>query len=129
MSITLEDIELPEDLLRTDEFGGWSPVKREHTQGSTGKLIVQAGLLKEGRPITLESTSNSAWARRAVVNQIYAELLITEPMTLTIHGQQETVTWAPDSPFTAEPVTSFTDPDDTDFYMIKLKFITIEAPQ
>lgn len=129
MSITLEDIELPEDLLRTDEFGGWSPVKREHTQGSTGKLIVQAGLLKEGRPITLESTSNSAWARRAVVNQIYAELLITEPMTLTIHGQQETVTWDPDSPFTAEPVTSFTDPDDTDFYMIKLKFITIEAPQ
>lgn len=127
MAITLENIDLPVDLLRTDEFGGWSPVKREHTQGITGKIIVQAGLLKEGRPITLESTSNSAWATRAVVNQIYASLLITDPMTLTINEQTETVIWAPEDPFTAEQVISLSDPDDTDFYIIKLKFITIEV--
>ncbi len=127
MAITLGNIDLPGDMLRTDEFGGWSPVKREHTQGSTGKVIVQAGLLKEGRPISLESTSNSAWATRAVVNQIYDALLITDPMTLTINGTAATVTWAPDSPFTAEQVTPFSDPDDADFYIIKLKFITVEV--
>lgn len=127
MAITLNSIELPDDLLRTDEFSGWSPVKREHTQGCTGKLIVQSGLLKEGRPITLESTSNSAWASRAVVNQIYSALLVTDPLTLSIHGQTEAVTWSPDDPFTAEQVTQFSDPDDSDKYIIKLKFITIEV--
>lgn len=127
---SLAGIELPDDLDWQDEYGGWSPIKREHTEGSTGKVIIQCGQRKEGRPITLASTSQGstgAWCKRSVVEQIRAKLSETGVMLLVYRGQTFHVVWAPDSPFSAEQLIRITDPDDEDFYTITLKLITVEV--
>ena len=125
---SLAGIELPDDLDWQDEYGGWSPIKREHTEGGTGKLIIQFGQRKEGRPITLASTSQGstgAWCKRSVVEQIRAKLSETEVMPLILRGVEHSVTWAPESPFTAEQLFRIADPDGDDYYTILLKLIEV----
>lgn len=128
MAITLAGIELPDDLDWQDEYGGWSPVQREHTKGSTGKLIIQSGQLKEGRPITLASASQGstgAWCKRSVVEQIRSKLTETGVMPLNIHGREFFVVWAEADPFSAEQIVRIADPDDDDYYAILLKQIEV----
>lgn len=128
MAITLAGIELPDDLDWQDEYGGWSPVKREHTEGGTGKLIIQCGLRKDGRPITLASTSQGttgAWCKRSVVEQIRSKLTETGVMPLNIHGREFSVVWSDADPFSAEQIVRVADPDDDDYYAILLKLIEV----
>lgn len=130
MAFTLENQVLPEDLDWIDEFSGWSPVQRETTLGSTGKNIHQSGILIAGRPITLSSESLGEVAgvvARADVLVIQEMLLITTPMLLTLDDRQFHVAWADKDPFTATPLTRYSDPALTDKYKIILKFITVEV--
>lgn len=128
MAIILAGIELPDDLDWQDEYGGWSPIQREHTKGSTGKLIIQSGQLKEGRPITLASASQGstgAWCKRSVVEQIRAKLNETGVMPLTLHDRILSVVWAPEGAFSAEQLIRIADPDGDDYYTILLKLIEV----
>jgi len=128
MGIALDDIDLPYDLDWVDEFGGWSPVKRQHTEGSTGKLIVQSGVLSDGRPITLASTNNGgtgAWCKRLTVEQIRQKLSETAVMNLTFHSRSFNVVWDPDSPFTAEQIIRTSNPSDDVNYSITLKLVEV----
>lgn len=128
MSITLAGIQLPDGLDWTDEYGGWAQVKREHTEGSTGKIIIQCGQLKDGRPITLASASQGstgAWCKRSVVEQLRAKLSETGVMTLVFHSRTFSVVWAPDSPLTAEQIFRTSNPSDDVDYSILLKLIEV----
>lgn len=130
MAFTLVNQLLPDDLDWIDEFSGWCPVQRETTLGSTGKNIHQSGLLVAGRPITLVSESQgdvAGVATRADVLAIEEMLLITTPMLLTLDDRQFNVMWADKEPFTATPLTRYSDPHLTDLYKIVLKFITVEV--
>lgn len=132
MAFTLESKVLPEDVDWIDEFSGWSPIQRETTLGSTGRNIHQSGALIAGRPITLASESLGEVAgvtTRADVLEIQEMLLITTPMLLTLDDRQFNVAWADENPFTATPLTRYSDPALTDKYKIVLKFITIEVSQ
>ena len=132
MAFTLESKVLPEDVDWIDEFSGWTPVQRKTTLGGTGRNNHQCGQLIEGRPITLASESLgevAGVATRADVLEIQEMLLITTPMLLTLDDRQFHVTWADENPFTATPLTRYSDPALTDKYKIVLRLITIEAPQ
>jgi len=129
MPYSLGGVSLPDDLIYSNEFAGdWSPVKRIHTEGSTGRVIVQAGLRKDGRPIELTSGEKYGWADRATVLALYALQTTTTAMTLEFGEQTFNVVWADgEDAFAATPMFDISDPDDTDLYTLKIKLVTIEV--
>lgn len=123
MSITLDDLTLPDDLYWQDEFD-WSPVTQSLTTTLTGAVVVEETELLEGREITLVSGYTFGWAHRALVSQLKSkESQINPIMTLSINGENRTVIWRRD-PIAVEvkPLIQLIDPDDHDFYLLTLRF-------
>ncbi|GAA4493197.1 hypothetical protein [Pseudaeromonas paramecii] len=127
MAITLDEIELPEQLDWQDEFF-WAPVAQTITPTLTGYLIVEENAAPMGRPITLVS-DGGVWAPRALVKAVKAkEAQVNTPMTLTLHdGRQFKVVWRRDDKgVDASQIIRICDPDDTDLYDINLRFTEID---
>ena len=123
MSITLDDLTLPDDLYWQDEFD-WSPVSQSITPTITGALIVEENAFSEGREITLVSGDTFGWAPYALVSLLKSkESQINPVMTLGINGETRTVIWRRD-PIAVEvkPLIQMVDPDDHDFYLLTLRF-------
>ena len=123
MSITLDDLTLPDDLYWQDEFD-WSPVSQSITPTITGALIVEENVFYEGREITLVSGDTFGWAPHSLVSQLRSkESQINPVMTLGINGETRTVIWRRD-PIAVEvkPLIQMVDPDDHDFYLLTLRF-------
>ena len=82
MAVRLGTIELPEDMRWSDEFR-WLPTATQVDVASDGALWIEESKRRAGRPITLESGTDSAghWAltNRATVLALYA--LAAEPRT------------------------------------------------
>ncbi len=70
-TITLEVIDLPNDLLWTDEFD-WSPVESTQTFSLTGALIIEYGEKQAGRPISLSADQDMAWVTRETLSKLKA---------------------------------------------------------
>lgn len=125
MAITLDTVQLPDDLEWIDEYD-WSPVSqvREHTIG--GSLVVEEGTMLAGRPITL-SGRDYAWVERSVVDELRALLVAGQIMTLTLEdGRQFAVIWRHDDrPIQAAPVDFRAPPEATDPYYIELRLIEV----
>jgi hypothetical protein len=94
--ITLESIELPEDLEWLDEFG-WNPVTQQVEVTTGGSLLIEEADQAAGRPVTLASgtTGNRYWG---VVNRATVEALAAlaaeargqdDPMTLVLADETE----------------------------------------
>jgi len=127
MSITLNGIELPEQLDWRDEFD-WAPVAQTQTPTLTGALIVEENAAPAGRPITLLS-DGGAWASRALVKQLKTlEAQVSTPMTLVLNdGRSFQVVWRRDPVgVEATQLIRICDPDDNDWYEINLRFTEIE---
>ena len=123
MSITLDELTLPEDLYWQDEFD-WSPVAQSITHTLTGSLIVEESASSDGREITLVSGDTFGWATHALVSQLKdKESQVNPVMTLSINGEAKTVIWRRD-PIGVEvkPLIQMIDPDDHDFYLLTLRF-------
>lgn len=56
-------IELPKDLQWSDELS-WNSVEQNVVYSTTGELLIQEGVKKQGRPITLIGLDNMAWLTR-----------------------------------------------------------------
>ena len=69
--MTLDGIELPDDLLWVDEFD-WSPVAQDIDRSLTGALMVQEQAKLFGRPITLTGGNEAGWVTRATVLELMA---------------------------------------------------------
>lgn len=122
--ITLNTIELPDDLEWPDEFTH-EPVAQTVTPTLTGALIIEPQLKPEGRPITLQS-NGASWATRALVLQLAALNRTTAPMTLTIYGQTHSVMWdREDKSFEAVPIMRFAEPGKHPFYYITLRLLEV----
>lgn len=126
MSITLDAITLPPDLIWSDEFD-WSPVQQSKTYTLTGALILEKGTMQAGRPITLVGGDNAAWITRATLQTLYAKLTTTAPMSLALNdGRVFSVAFNhDDKPIEARPVLDYSTPADDDFYTLTLKLITL----
>lgn len=132
MAITLSvdgtTVDLPADLLWSDELN-WHPVRQSVERSLSGALIVDVADATPGRSITLEpEDEGSAWMPRADVDQL--KVWAAEPgqeMTLVLRGVTHTVMWRhhEGEALSARPVVHYSDVDDADFYIVKLKLMKV----
>ncbi|MDF3935466.1 hypothetical protein [Pseudomonas citronellolis] len=124
----LDSIDLDDQLLWVDEFT-WSSVAQEQERSVSGAFLVQEGLKRYGRPVTLQSAGGS-WTPLYVVRQL--ELLREQPgrvMTLVLpDGREFSVIFnrtdtAP--PLEAEALFRETLPGDNADYLLTLRLITV----
>lgn len=125
--ITLDDVELPDQLQWADEFD-WSPVKQTITPTVSGALWVEESVSVVGRPITLLSNGGVWWARSRVLALKTMESELAKKMTLHLHdGRQFKVTFRHDPvAVTATEVERRAAPLPEDDYEVNIKLIVIE---
>lgn len=128
MTITLDAIALPEDLIWVDEYS-WAPVSQKVKESVTGALIVQEGVQIKGRPITLKGDVESAWVDKATLDLIRAKLIIGDlQMTLTHNSTAYTVMFdrsGRGGGVAAKGVFPLSDPTADHIYSLELKFIEV----
>ncbi|BCL59972.1 hypothetical protein DGMP_06650 [Desulfomarina profundi] len=88
--ITLDTIELPEELYWQDETA-WVPVQQpEPARSLDGSLLVEPATMQGGRPITLVGGEDSAWVSYATVKALLAYASVAgKVMTLTLGDGRE----------------------------------------
>lgn len=137
MKFTLDTVDLAADpdlggeqIEWTDEWE-WDPVAQEQERSLTGGLIVQEGVKRYGRPITLAS-NGGAWFTLATVRALEAlrdqsgiVMLLTLPT-----GDEHYVTWnrVDGSPLQAKPLHRIVAPGPHWLYELTLKLITVAPP-
>jgi hypothetical protein len=125
MSILLDTITLPDDLIWIDEYAH-TPVKQTVSTAVDGSLIVEAAAQTKGRPITLAGGEDYAWIDRATLEQLRAKQY--EPglvMTLVLRSTAYSVLFTQPFGIEAAPVIDYNIPDAADWYTVTLKFIEV----
>lgn len=126
--ITLEGIELPEDLVWSDKYQ-WIPVTTvEATNSLSGALILTQKTRTSGRTITLTGTQTSAWIKKSVIDQLYVlASVIDNELTLDLHGTEYTVKFfdvGGDAISVTDLIESHPLPPEDWNYQIELRFVT-----
>ena len=124
MTVTLDAITLPADLLWNDEYA-YTPVKQTISTAVDGSLIVEAAAAQAGRPITLAGGDDYAWCSRATLEAL--RLKQAQPglvMTLTVLSVPHSVLFVQPG-ITAKPIQDFSNPANGDWYAVTLKFIEV----
>jgi hypothetical protein len=125
MSITLDALTLPADLIWTDEFD-WTPMEQNKYYTLTGALVIESGQMLAGRPITLVGGDNAAWADRTLVSALYDKLVGDATMLLTLHDARAfNVKFLMNAPIQARLVLDYNNPIADDWYSLTLKFMQI----
>ena len=128
MSITLDAVSLPDDLIWADEFS-WSSVRQKVTRSLTGSLIVQESAQLAGRPITLASGIDGAWVARSVVDELMGMVeQVDTTMLLTIGATPYNVRFnrsANESPVVSESIFEIAAPDADHLYRITIKLFAV----
>ncbi|MCW7551815.1 hypothetical protein NX722_04000 [Endozoicomonas gorgoniicola] len=127
--MTLDDIELPDDLLWVNEFD-WNPVEQTTERSLTGSLLVQEQSLKHGRPIELSGNEESGWVPRSTVEALLqVSQTPNKVMTLTL-SDSRTFPVIFDrrngSPIQARQVLPFAYPDENYQYSLTIRLFTID---
>ncbi len=126
--MTLDGIELPDDLLWVDEFD-WNPVAQDIERSLTGALMVQEQPKLHGRPITLTGGDEAGWVTRGTVLELMSLVKNTnETMMLTLFdGREFSVVWdrASRGPMKAQPVFPLVFWELESFYKVVINLITI----
>lgn len=122
----LDNLTLPTDLLWTDEFD-WTPIEQSRSYSVTGALIIQTGTKQAGRPITLSGDANSGLISRADLATLQSKLTTNTALVLTLNDARTfNVTFDHSkNPIEAKAWIDYSTPDSTDFYTLKISFITV----
>lgn len=120
MNVTLNGLQLPDDLIWRDEFD-WAPVEQVVTPTLSGALLVEETAKPEGRPITLVGH-----CPRATVLSVKAlEAQVAQLMTLTLlDGLQREVFWRRPG-VVATPLIEMADPEAGEPYALTLNFTEV----
>jgi len=128
MSITLDAITLPEDLVWRDEYD-WSNVTQNVKRSLTGSLIIQEVSQTKGRSITLEGSQDSGWTDKTTLDALMAKANVVDTvMTLTFHGTAYNVMFSRSgngSPVSAKQIYDLSNPGAEDNYSVAIKFIEV----
>ncbi len=124
-------IDLDDELYPIDDFN-WSPVVSKSCYSVTGSLMVQQGLRKAGKPLTLQSQADLGWLSRATLNQLQEECAKTDTTFWLDYLADETVKRVKvmfdheKTPIEASPVKEFNSPKATDPFLVTLRFIEVK---
>lgn len=128
--ITLAGIALDDHHEWTDEFQ-WSAIEQEQERSLSGALIVQEGLKKYGRPITL-AANNAAWTPLAVVRQLEElrdQLGLVMQLELADGRAFHVIFNRVDGdPLEAQQLVREVEPRPDSDYLITLRLITVAPP-
>lgn len=127
MTIQLESVQLPKSMIWSDEHLSQSVAQsRKRTLG--GKQVVLYAGVTAGISITLESGPDTAWLTKTQVEAIKA--LADAPgaiYALTLRGQNYQAMFRHDDPpaFEASPLFPLANPASGDYYIGRIKLVTI----
>ena len=125
--MTLDDIELPDDLLWVNEYQ-WQPVAQETERTLIGALVVQEQAKLYGREIEL-SGEQSAWVTRATIESLKAlEAEAGKVMTLTLADDrtfQVIFDRSHGAAVEAQQVLPYAYPDNDYLYSLTLRLLTV----
>ena len=127
--MTLNDIELPDDLLWINEFD-WNPVMQSTDRSLTGAMLVQEQGKLYGRPIEISGGSEAGWVSRSTVVDLLALSKIpNKVMTLTLPDLREySVIFdrQSGSPIESQQIMPFAYPGDAYKYSLTIRMLTVE---
>lgn len=128
MSVTLDAISLPVDLIWSDEYD-WSHVVQNVKKSITGSLVIQEASQAKGRLITLTGGLDSAWITKTTADLIKAKVDTPDlVMSLDFHGTVYDVMFARsgnNSPFQSKQIYELADPDAEHIYGFTLKLMEV----
>lgn len=125
--ITLDTLSLPADLIWHDEYS-FRSVLQSVRRTLDGGVVVFHSPAAAGQEITLQSTEQSGWVRKSVVDALRALADIPgQVMTLTLRGRAYTVVFRHHdaNPLDAAPIFHSANPHADDFFQVTLRFMTI----
>lgn len=136
--LTLDGVDLPEDMEWADEFTAWK-VGQVVRPSLTGALIVQEAALQAGRPVTLQSLDLGGGDYAAAVSLATLDLLRAKeeiagaasmPLVLPASGggtRALQVRWRrTDGPaIVARPLTYKVPAEPADLFLITLRLMTV----
>jgi len=122
MTITLDAIALPPDLVWVDEMA-WEPIAQSTQRTLDGNQLVEETALSGGRPITLGT--GEQWMPRSTLLALRA-LAATAGAThtLSLQGVDYSVAFRRPA-LTARPVFPFSVPEDGDYYAVQINLMTV----
>lgn len=128
LTLDSQTLVLSADAAWVDEFT-WSPVMRQLDYSLTGALIVQAGVMLAGRPITLVCADDDAWMPYSTIQMLLD--WVAEPdavFSLNLRGRLFHVMFAAERPLEARPVWRVSNPPADHPYIATIRLIEVPAP-
>lgn len=126
-----EFLRLSHDFNWSDEFE-WSDLAQTAPERTlSGGYIVQQGVKRKGRPITLEPCDDSmAWTRRDVVEKLQQwatlpEAVFTLEFVTAGKGQFSVIFDNSQTAVSAKPVVNFASSDADSDFLVTLRFLTV----
>ena len=117
---------LPDQLAWPDEFT-WQQVEQSAEYTTTGALVLDAYAKQAGRPITLAGSETRAWCTRGALATLHT--WASQPgqaLTLNLRGTTHSVVFNHDGgAVDAEAIVDYTEPEDTDHYIITIRFLKL----
>jgi hypothetical protein len=126
MSIILDSVTLPDDLLWSDEHA-WAPVQQTAARRLDGGLVVFALATPAGRPITLDARED-AWLTRTEAEALATlAARVGEVYLLTLRGETRAVMFRhQDAPAVdLRPLVDWNDSDPDDPFVGQIKLMTV----
>lgn len=123
-----EVVALSHDLIWVDEFA-WSDLAQTSPERTlSGGFVVQQGLKRNGRPISLEPADDSmAWTSRAVVEKLQQWAMLPEAVfSLELpQGAFQVMFDNSQVAVSAKPKVAWLSQSADDDFLLSLKFLTI----
>lgn len=127
--IVLDGLDLPEGLIWANEFD-WSPVKQTIKRSLTGANLIGSGIKVKGQRMQLSGNNqgyDTCWIERAPLLILYAKLddnvamsvVLDDGRTFDVKFDSTTI------PIIAKAVNYFSNPDDSDRYVLSINLIII----
>lgn len=117
-----ESLTLSDDLLWADEFSWRDVAQTELTRTLSGGYVIQQGLKQKGRPISLEPPDNMAWHTRAIAQKLQA--WAGQPETVFSLEMTQGTFDVLFVELSAEPVLGFGGEKASDWFKVKIRFLT-----
>jgi hypothetical protein len=128
MTIVLDSITLPDDLIWSNEYD-WHPVSQVINKSLTGALIIQEAAQIKGREITLTGGADYAWITKATLDLLKVKVDTPDlTMVLAMNGTNYNVIFnrsGNSGAIQAATIKGCANPSLTENYSVILNLITV----